>query len=305
MTLQQLKYVLIVASTGSMNEAAKKLFIAQPSLSTAIKELEKEMDISIFQRTNKGVALTAEGEEFVGHASQILGQVDLLEEKYVHSKNVKKKFGVSTQHYSFAVKAFVEMVKGFDINEYEFAIRETRTADVINDVKFGKSEIGILYINDFNEKIMKKILKDNYLKFFKLFKCKIYVYLFKKHPLANKKIITMEELEEYPCLSFEQGENNSFYFSEELLSTFEYKKIIKACDRATVLNLMVGVNGYTICSGIICEELNGSEYVAIPLDTDTEINIGYIIKSNSIISRIGNKYLEEMKKYLEEVNKTS
>lgn len=296
MTLQQIRYALAIANTRSMNEAAKQLFISQPSLSSAIKELEEEMKISIFTRTSKGVFITSQGEEFLGYARQILEQVDLLEEKYLKN-NVKKKFGVSTQHYSFAVKAFVEMVKSFDMSEYEFAIRETKTSTVLDDVKLGKSEIGILFINDFNEKVIGKLIKEDGLEFNELFQCGAYVYLWNGHPLANNKVITMKELDEYPCLSFEQGEKNSFYFAEEILSTYNYKKTIKACDRATLLNLMVGLNGYTLCSGIICEELNGSNYRTVPLESEENMRIGYITRENIVISEIGKKYIEELKKY--------
>lgn len=298
MTLQQLRYVIMVANVHSMNEAAKRLFITQPSLSEAIKDLEEELNITIFARSNKGVIVTSEGEEFLSYAKQILRQVELLEEKYLEGKNIKKKFGVSTQHYSFAVKAFVEMVKGFDMNEYEFAIRETKTYDVLKDVSDGRSEIGILYVNDFNEKVMKKLFKELGLEFHELVQCKAYVYLWKQHPLADKKLVTMKDLEDYPCLSFEQGENNSFYFAEEILSTFDYKKTIKACDRATMLNLMVGLNGYTLCSGIICEELNGDDYRAVLLDSDEMMRIGYVMKSNMIMSNIGIQYIHELEKYL-------
>lgn len=298
MTLQQLRYVLMVAQVNSMNEAAKRLFITQPSLSGAIKDLEDEMNISIFTRNSKGVVITAEGSEFLGYARQILSQVELLEEKYQEGNNVKKKFGVSTQHYSFVVKAFVEMVKGFDMNEYEFAIRETRTYDVLHDVKNGKSEIGILYMNDFNEKVLNKLCKEFELEFYELVKCKAYVYMWKQHPLACKDIITLKELDDYPCLSFEQGENNSFYFNEEILSTHDYKKTIKACDRATMLNLMIGLNGYTLCSGIICEELNGDEYKAVLLDSNEIMRIGYVKKSGINLSSIGKHYIQELQKYL-------
>ena len=298
MTLQQLKYALMVAETGSMNEAAKKLFISQPSLSAAMKDLEAQMQIPLFTRTSKGVHITPEGAEFLSYARQIMNQVDLLEDKYYTSQMVKKKFGVSTQHYSFAVKAFVETVKSFNMDEYEFAIRETRTYDVIQDVKTGKSEIGVLYLNEFNEKVIAKLLRNEQLVFHDLIQCKAYVYLHKDHPLARKKEIGMEELEHYPCLSFEQGEHNSFYFAEEILSTYDYKKIIKACDRATMLNLMVGLDGYTLCSGIICEELNGGDYRAVLLKSDTVMRIGYITLKNTILSQIGHRYIEELGAYI-------
>ena len=298
MTLQQLRYVIEVAKTGSMNVAAKQLFVSQPSLSMAIRELENDVHISIFERTTKGVVITAEGEEFLGYARQIINQVELLEDKYIEAGQIKKKFGVSAQHYSFAVKAFVEMVKGFDMDKYEFAIREARTHDVIHDVVTGKSEIGILYTNDFNEKVLNKIFKDNQLEFVHLFTCEGYAYLWKNHPLAGKKIIALEELQDYPCLSFEQGDNNSFYFAEEILSTYDFKKTIKSNDRATNLNLMVGLNAFTLCSGIICEELNGSDYIAVKLDEEVTMDIGYIKRAHMNMSEIGELYIEEIKKYV-------
>ncbi|MGP1403034.1 MAG: LysR family transcriptional regulator [Catonella sp.] len=298
MTLQQLRYVIEVAKTGSMNVAAKQLFVSQPSLSMAIRELENDVHISIFERTTKGVVITAEGEEFLGYARQIINQVELLEDKYIEAGQIKKKFGVSAQHYSFAVKAFVEMVKGFDMDKYEFAIREARTYDVIHDVVTGKSEIGILYTNEFNEKVLNKIFKDNQLEFIHLFTCEGYAYLWKNHPLAGKKVIALEELQDYPCLSFEQGDNNSFYFAEEILSTYDFKKTIKSNDRATNLNLMVGLNAFTLCSGIICEELNGSDYIAVKLAEEVTMDIGYIKRAHMSISEIGELYIEEIKKYM-------
>lgn len=297
MTLAQLKYAITVAGTSSMNEAAKKLFISQPSLSASIKDLEEEVGVEIFKRTNRGISVTPKGEEFIGYAKQVVEQYDLIESKYILKENTKKKFGVSMQHYTFAVNAFVEMVKQFGMDEYEFEVRETKTYDVIDDVKNYKSEIGILYLNEFNNKVLTKLFHESGVEFHEILKCSIYVYMWKNHPLAHKKEIKLEELEEYPCLSFDQGHNNSFYFAEEVLSTYDYKRLIKANDRATVLNLMVGLNGYTLCSGIICEELNGSDYVAVKLKSDEEMTIGYIARKGVTISPLGKKYIEEISKY--------
>ena len=297
MTLTQLRYAITVANANSLNEASKKLFISQPSLSSSIKELEEETGIEIFRRSNRGISLTPDGEEFIGYARQVVEQYELIEAKYVAKEKSKKRFSVSMQHYTFAVNAFVEMVKQFGMDEYEFAVHETKTYEVIEDVKNFKSEIGILYVNDFNRKVITKLFKEYDLEFFELLKCKIYVYMWKGHPLANQKEITLEELDEYPCLSFEQGNYNSFYFAEEVLSTYEYKRIIKANDRATMLNLMVGLNGYTLCSGIICEELNGSEYVAVKLKSDEIMSIGYLVRKGSAISPLGQKYIDEISKY--------
>ncbi len=301
MTLQQLRYAITIADCNSMNKAAQALFISQPSLSASIRDLENEIGIAIYKRTNRGITITPEGEEFLGYARQVAEQYDLINKKYIDKNNVKKKFSVSTQHYTFAVKAFVEMVKQFGMDEYEFAVHETKTYEVIENVKNFKSELGILYLNDFNRKVITKILKENNLEFTELFKCKTYVYLWKGNPLAKQDLITMEDLEEYPCLSFDQGMNNSFYFAEEVLSTNEYKKIIKANDRATLLNLMVGLNAYTLCSGIICQELNGDDYTAIPLDSDEIMSIGYISRKNTTMSQLGKKYVDELIKYKERV----
>ena len=296
MTLQQLQQVITIADCGSMNEAAKKLFVSQPNLSSVVKDLEEETGITIFLRSNRGIGMTPEGEEFIGYARQVTEQYQLLESRYI-AKNAKKKFSVSMQHYTFAVKAFVEMVKQVGMDEYEFAVHETKTHEVIDNVRNMKSEIGVLYLNDFNQQVMGKIFKENSLVFEELFTCDTFVYIWRNHPLADKKMISMKELEDYPCLAFEQGKNNSFYFAEEMKSTYEYKKIIKADDRATLLNLMVGLNGYTLCSGIINEELNGDDYIAIPLKETEKMRIGFIRHKGTKISPIGELYISELKKY--------
>ena len=303
MTLQQIKYVIGIAETGSLNKAAEKLYVSQPSLTATIHDLEDELGITIFNRTGRGVTLTNDGTEFLTSARQLYLDYQNVMEKYSENGSIKKKFGVSTQHYSFAVKSFVEMVKGFNTNEYEFAIRETKTREVIDDVASLKSEIGILYLSDFNRKAITSILKSKELEFHHLIDCKAYVYIWKGHPLANKKNISLSQLEDYPCLSFEQGDGASFYFAEEILSTEEYHRTIKANDRATILNLMIGLNGYTLCSGIICEELNGSYYIAVPFKEEAEsinriMEIGFITRRGFNLSTIGNKYIEEVRKYL-------
>ncbi len=307
MTIQQLRYVIAISETGSLNKAAEQLYVAQPSLTSSIKELEKEMGITIFNRSGRGVTLTSDGVEFLSYARQVYQQYENMMEKYGKIGTAKKKFGVSAQHYSFAVKAFVEMVKNFDATKYEFAIRETRTRNVIDDVSTQKSEIGILYLSEFNRKIVTKLLNNNNLEFHRLLECDSCVYLWKGHPLASKKSISFADLENYTCISYEQGDNSSFYFSEEILSTNEYPRIIKVCDRATVLNLMVGLNGYILCPRIICEELNGSEYVSIPFEADAEnqnsaMEIGYIIRKNSTLTKMANFYIEEVQNYLKNNN---
>ena len=262
MTIQQLKYAITISEVGSLNRASEVLYVSQPSLSSAVRSLEEDLGITIFSRGGKGVALTNDGAEFIRYARQVVAQYERLLDKYGQGGTLKKKFGISTQHYSFAVKSFVEMVKQFDTQEYEFAIRETTTRDVIEDVSTAKSEIGILYLSDFNRKAIERILRGNQLEFHPLIQCDTYAYLWKGHPLAGEKT-----------------------------------------DRASMLNLMVGLNGYTVCSGIICEELNGSDYMAVPFRGGEEtagsrMEIGYIIKQNMIMSNMAQLYIEELKRYL-------
>ena len=303
MKIQQLQYVIAISEAGSLNKAAEVLYISQPSLTNSIRDLENELGITIFNRGGRGVSLTNDGVEFVHYAQQVVQQYGRLLEKYGKDGKLKKKFGISAQHYSFAVKSFVEMVKEFDTEEYEFAIRETKTGEVIEDVVNGRSEIGILYLSDFNRKAIGKILRTNGLEFHHLIDCGAYVYMWKGHPLASETSVRFEDLAEYPCLSFEQGANGSFYYAEEILSTNEYPRTIKVNDRATMLNLMVGLNGYTLCSGIICEELNGSDHIAVPFEADgdpagSRMEIGFIVKKNMILSRMGLLFIDQLRQYL-------
>jgi DNA-binding transcriptional LysR family regulator len=298
MTLQQLKYVIEVSDKGSMNEAAKSLFISQPSLSNAIKELEKELNISIFSRTNKGVVMSNEGQEFLGYARQVVEQNNLLEKRYLGSGNFKQKFSVSTQHYSFAVNAFVDMIKNASLSEYDFTLRETRTYEILDDVKNLRSEIGILYLNDFNNKVITKLLNENDLVFNELFTAKPHVFISRTHPLSKKESINLSELEDYPYLSFEQGIYNSFYYSEEILSTVEHKKNIRVSDRGTLFNLVIGLNGYTICSGVLDEDLNGENIVSVPLNEEEYMKIGFIMHKNVTPTRMAKLYIENILKYI-------
>ena len=297
MTLQQLRYVLMVADKQSMNQAAQSLFISQPSLSAAVRELEEEIGVTIFARSNKGITVTAAGNEFLGYARQLMAQYALIDARYLSGTPVRKRFSVSMQHYSFAVQAFIRLVERFGMDEYEFAVHETKTYEVIENVARFHSEIGVLYRNAFNEQVLTKLLRDKGLVFTPLFDCAPFVYLWKGHPLAAQPRIHLDDLAEYPCLSFAQGENNAFYLAEEILSTYHYKRLIKADDRATMLNLMRGLNAYTLCSGIICAELNGDDYTAVPLDSDETMTIGFIKRRELPLSPLAEIYIEELRTF--------
>lgn len=296
MTLQQLKYIIKIVECGSITEAAKQLFITQPSLSTAVKEIEKEIGIEIFYRTTKGVSLSTDGTEFLSYARQIIEQTELMEQRYTGKKPSKQLCSISTQHYAFAVNAFVELILGLDVDEYEFTLRETRTYEIIEDVKNLRSEIGIIYFSGFNEKILNKLLKENHLEFNLLFEAIPHVFVSSKHPLAKNTSVTLKDLDNYPFLAFEQGEYNSFYFSEEILSTVPRKKTIHVSDRATLFNLLIGLNGYTICSGVLSSDLNGDNIISVPLVTDERMCIGWIENKKSHLSLLAIDYIENLKK---------
>lgn len=301
MTLNQLKYAIALSKVNSINEAAKILFISQPSLTSALKGLEEELGFDIFLRSKSGISLTVKGSEFLGYAKSVVEQYDILDAKYISQGTAKRSFHVSMQHYTFAVNAFVEVIKQYGMDEYEFEIHETKTHEVIDNVKNQKSEIGVLYLNEYNKMVLSKIFSDSGIEFIPLFDCNIYVYMSKNNPLSKKKVIKMEELDDYPCLAFAQGDYNSFYFAEEVLSTYNYKRLVRANDRATLLNLMVGINGYTLCSGIICEDLNGTDYCAVKLDTEEKMTIGYIMRKASVLSEMAKKYIDELSKYKDKI----
>jgi DNA-binding transcriptional LysR family regulator len=300
MTLQQLKYVIEVARSRSINKAAQSLFISQPSLSNALKELEEEIGITIFSRTNKGIVITPEGSEFLGYARQVVEQAELLENRYTKTRTLQQNFSVSGQHYAFAVSAFVRLLKEYDREEYEFTLRETRTYEIIDDVKNLRSEIGILYMNDFNKNVISKFLREGNLKFHELFEAKPHIFISSTNPLAKKDYVTLADLDPYPYLSYEQGDYNSFYFSEEILSTLTRPKNIKVSDRATLFNLLIGLNGYTISTGVISHKLNSKDIIAVPLKVDERIHVGYITHKNVTTSKLGSIYIQYLKESIDE-----
>lgn len=300
MTLQQLRYIIKIVECGSITEAAKQLFISQPSLSNAVKELETELGIEIFYRTTKGISLSLDGTEFLSYARQIIEQTELLEQRYLGKKPSKQLCSVSTQHYAFAVNAFVNLLTSLDVDEYEFTLRETRTYEIIEDVKNLRSELGILYLSDFNEKVLNKLLKENHLVFNPLFEAEPHVFISSVHPLAGRIAVTLDDMDNYPFLAFEQGEYNSFYFSEEILGTAPHKKTIHVSDRATLFNLLIGLNGYTICSGVLNSDLNGDNIISVPLQTDEKMLVGWIANEKAYLSAIAWDYIAELRRLVSE-----
>ena len=302
MTLQQLKYIAAIADHGSFNEAAKALYITQPSLSGAVRELEKELGFTLFNRTNKGAVLTVLGAEFLAQARAVIEQAGLLEQQYLHKKPEKQRLAVSAQHYTFVVEAFTALIRRYGSEEYDLFLRETQTSEVIADVKCFKSELGVLYLSDFNEKIVRKLLRDNHLNFYPLFSARPSVSFAAGHPLACRASLTLADLEAFPYLCYEQGQRDSLYFSEEILSTLSHRKRIVVNDRATLFSLLTELGGYTISTGVINGSWNGTEIIHLPLDVNESITVGYITVDGGRISWLAQCYLQQLEALLREKN---
>jgi DNA-binding transcriptional LysR family regulator len=293
-TLQHLHYFIEVAAEGSISAAADLLYVAQPTMSSAMKDLETRVGRALLVRSARGVTLTDDGTEFLGYARQVVEQVALLEQRYLGRPPSRRLLGVSAQHYSFAVDAFVRMVKAADAAEYEFSLRETRTWDILEDVRTLRSELGILYRNDFNRRVIDKLLRDAGLSFHPLFVAEPHIFISRTNPLASRGRVTLADLADLPRLTFDQGANNSFYLAEEILSTMSSAQEIRVSDRATIFNLMIGLDGYTISTGIISDDLDPA-IVAIPLDVDERIEIGWIGHSAIPLTEQAQRYLAEVR----------
>lgn len=300
MTLTQLRYVTAIAKYGSISLAARQLFVTQPSMTTALQDLEKEIGRDLFIRNSRGVQLTDEGLKFLGHAKQILRQMEMLEERYLHAES-KQYFAVSTQHYTFTASAFVELVRQYEGWGYEFSLLEERTEKIIENVRTLKSEIGILYLSRFNEAVLRKIFKESKLYFSPLFMVKPHVFIFRDHPLAKKDTLKLEDLEPFPCITFDQGEENSFYYSEEMFCERSLAKHIQVTDRAAVSNLLMELDAYIITTGILPSHLHGQDIIARPLDVDENITVGVIRHMDCRMSELGHTFLKLLEKAARQV----
>ena len=300
MNINQIKYVLAVANSSSMREASTRLYISQPALSASIHELEEELGILIFERTNKGISLTDEGREFISYAQKAVGQYEILEDRYLSKDSGKERFSVSTQHYNFSIKAFTDTIRSMEPEKYVFSIHETKTKEVLEDVQSLKSEIGIISFSSSNENVIKKLFKDYQLEFVPLVKRDTYIYVWKNHKFASRKTISLAELKEYPCVSFDQTNDGSFYLTEEAMADYDFDKMIKSDDRATTMEIIAELGGYSVGSGMLSGDdaiLKG--LVSIKLKEEDPLIIGYITRKGITLSAYGKKYVEELLKYKE------
>ena len=296
MTLQQLKYLIEIARCGSFNSAAQQLFVSQSTLSMSIKDLEEELGIQVFLRSNRGLTLTNDGTELLGYARQMVEQGDLLKARYAdRKKSHHNRLSISTQHYAFSVQAFVNLVNEFQGSQYDFTLRETRTGNIIDDVREFRSELGIIYLSDFNERVLVRALDEANLSFTLLFEARAHVFVGSHHPLAGRKSLKPQDLEEYPRYSFEQGSANSFHFAEEPLASLPHAKNITYSDRGTLTNLLTHGFGYTLSTGVLSSEMQ-TGIVAIPLECDEVMRVGYLMHNERKPSKLVQAYIAELER---------
>ena len=300
MNINQLKYVLEVAASSSMREAATNLFITQPALSASIRELEEELGILIFNRTNKGISLTPEGREFLVYAKQSVGQYAILEDRYLSANRDRERFSVSTQHYNFAIRSFTEVIRKFNPGKFLFSIHETKTREVLKHVRDMKSEVGIVSYSGANEAVIRKLLKDYRLDFVPLMTRETYVYLWKDHPLSHRNSLSLADLKDYPCVSFDQSDESNFYLTEEAIADYDFEKMIKSDDRATTMEILAELNGYSIGSGMLAgNDVILQGLVSIKLKEEDPLMIGYITRSGAELSVYGKEYIADLQRFKE------
>ena len=296
-TIQQLKYIVSVVENGTITEAAKKLYISQPSLSNAIKDIEEEVGITIFIRSRAGIVVTPEGMEFVGYARQVLRQMEILEDKYISHTPGKVRFCVSSPHYVFTTNAFVDIVEAFGKERFEFILHETTVHQILEDVKNRFSDLGIIYISHDNEPTIRKTLEESKLSFSPLFTVKPQVFIRDTHPLTRWDSVKLDDLQRYPRINFMQSTEDPMRLAEELYSELSTEKSIMVSDTGSLVNLLLGTDAYTISNGFFPRYLQGTKIVGVPLAEDEEMHIGYILSEKQELSELGRAYVEKIKLY--------
>lgn len=294
MTIQQCKYVLEIARTGSFSEAAKQLFIAQSSLSAGIKSLERELNICIFQRSSNGVYLTDEGSEFVRYAADIVSASELAVGRYKSPQKTETLF-IATQHYDFIADVFGNFVKDVDLDRYRFSIKEIETYNVIREVENSYSDIGIIAIKDGDYDIMKRYLNKRNITFVSMLEAAPHVFVRRAHPLASMDRLSVADLKDFPYVSYEQGGQTASFFTEELNDARAMDKHIEISDRATLMNLLLMTDAYTVGTGIMPSALNKGDIVSIPFDSKEHYIIGYLLNSARKVSPMTERFIAHLK----------
>lgn len=301
MTIQQCIYVLEIHNTGSFSEAARRLFVAQSSLSNSVKSLEDELGIKIFERSKNGAVLTVDGAEFVRYASEIVSKNDFIIDRYKKPKLGSRLF-VSTQHYDFIADAFCRLVNENSDDEYSLSLQEKETYAVICDVEIAYSDVGIIAIKDENLDIMNRYLQNKEISFYPIFNVSPHVFLHKNHPLASCGCLTYEMLSSYPYLSYEQGAHKDSWFTEEMISgDFQSKRIVIS-DRATLMNVLLKTDAYTVGTGIMPSALNEGKILSVPLESNARYSVGYITRNDRRATPLLERFISAIMRFGDSVS---
>ncbi len=291
MTLQQCVYVLKIHDTGTFSEAARQLFIAQSGLSNSVKLLEEELKIKIFERTKNGAVLTSEGAEFIRYAEQMVAQSEFILDRY-GSQSKKDRLHISTQHYDFIADVFCEFIDKCQSGGYNVSLKEKMTHEVIYDVETAMSDVGVIAVKKRDFEIMMRYLQTRDLSFFELLKTPPHMFVKSSHPLSGKTSVHYGELQGYPYVSYDQGKyNNSSLFTEEMSDNVVSDKHIVISDRATLMNMLLKTDCYTVGTGIMPSDLNDGKIISIPIVTDEEYSVGYVVKRNRVNTKMAEQFI--------------
>lgn len=301
MTLQQLRYLIAIANHGSISAAAHTLYVSQSSLSVAVRDIERETGVTIFERSNRGITLTSDGMELLGYARQVVEQADLMTQRYSGrggDSAQAQRLAITSQHYAFVVEAFLELSEQYEGDAYNFSLRETRTSEVIEDVRDFRSDLGVLYLSSFNESVIGHALEDANLSFNLLFTAQPHIFVNEAHPLAERSEVTLDDVAPYPRYAFEQGSANSFFYAEEPFAELPHDKRIAVSDRGTLSNLLAHHNGYTISTGVLSSEMH-TGIASVPLATKERMRVGYIVHNERQLSDLAQRYIEKLSLFVE------
>ena len=298
MNIQQLRYVVAIANSGTFREAAEKMYVSQPSLSISVRDLEKELGFKIFRRTSSGTFLTRRGMEFYEKAQDVVKGFDIFQNQYASPEEEKKEFSISSQHYDFLPPLMTEFSIRYPENK-NFRIFESTTVQILDEVAQGHSELGIIYLNRQNTKgIMQRVDKLG-LEVVDLIPFHTHIYLRKGHPLAKKKKLVMEDLAQLPTVRFTQEKDEYLYYSENFVDTSSSSQMFNVTDRATLNGILERTDAYATGSGFLdSQSVNG--ITVIPLEDNLDNKMVYVKREEMDLSPVAEKFVEVMVEYFDQ-----
>ncbi len=303
MTLLQMSYLLETERCGSINRAAQSLFISQSALSNAIAEVERELGITVFHRSNRGITLTDEGRELLSQITPIVERSRKISRYYSERKAENRvHLSIAAQRYPFCVKAFVEFLRMVEEPRAEVRLKEMEMSAVIGEVSAQQSDLGIIFLSDLTEHFILRILQEKHLTFTPLVSLRPHVFMRKEHPLAGQQTVTMEQLRRYPSVAFTQADSNLNYAEEVVVGTAaDFDQVVYVSDRATIYSVIAHTNCVSTGSGVLPEGFGHEQVIAVPLQSQQEMRLGYITLQGVPLSDKGQEFVEILRKIMAEI----